>query len=65
MKMNMIKKECYLIRQDNTYIHIFYKIFFFTYRTKQIKTTETNMKVTYLNSNLYGTRQIKTTELIR
>ena len=35
-------------RQYN--IHIFNKIIFFSYRTKQIKTTETN-KVTYLNWN--------------
>ena len=30
-------------------IHIFDKIFFFKYKTSQIKTTETNMKVTCLN----------------
>ena len=31
--------------------HIFDKIFFFKYRTRQIKTTETNKKVMYLNRN--------------
>ena len=45
IKKNKVKKECYLIRQYN--IQIFYKIIFFNYRTRQIKTTETNKKVTY------------------
>ena len=44
---NKVKKQCSLIRQYN--IQIFYKIIFFKYRTRQIKTTETNKKVTYLN----------------
>ena len=30
-------------------IHIFDKIIIFKYRTRQIKATETNKKVTYLN----------------
>ena len=35
-----VKKEHYLVRQDNTYI--FEKIFFFKYMTREIKATETN-----------------------
>ena len=37
---NKVKKECYIIRQDNT--QIFNNIFFFKYRIRQIKATETN-----------------------
>ena len=37
------------MRQDN--LIFFYKIIFLKYRTRQIKTTETNKKVTYLNLN--------------
>ena len=44
-----VKKERYLIKKDNKNIHIFNKSIFFKCRTKQIKTTETNKKVTYLN----------------
>ena len=35
------KKECCLIRQENT-MYIFYQIMFFKYRTRQLKATETN-----------------------
>ena len=44
IETNKIKKE-HLIRQDK--MHILNNILFFKYRTKQLKTTETNMKVTY------------------
>ena len=38
---NKVKKERYLLTQYNN-IHIFNKIIFFEYRTRQIKATETN-----------------------
>ena len=43
IETNKVKKEYYLIRQDTT-IYIFFKI-----RTRQVKTTEINKKVTSLN----------------
>ena len=50
MTSNVLKRfERYLIRQYNIGLHIFDKIFFFKYNTRQIKTTETNTKVTYFN----------------
>ena len=45
-KQTRFKKDK-TIRQDN--IQIFINIIFFKYRTRQIKTTKTNNKVTYLN----------------
>ena len=36
------KKECYLMRQDNTIYTFLIKNIFFKYRTRQIKATETN-----------------------
>ena len=47
LKQTRLKKERYIIRQDN--IQIFDKSIFFRYRMRQIKTTETNKKITYLN----------------
>ena len=44
---NKVKKEHYLIKQDYS-IQMFDKIFFFKYRTREIKATET---ITYLNWN--------------
>ena len=41
------KKNHYSVRQDN--VHIFNKIIFVKYRTRQIESTETNVNVTYLN----------------
>ena len=45
IETNKVKKECYLIRQDNT--HILDKITFFKYRKIQIEITETNKKVAW------------------
>ena len=49
-KNNNTKKQHYLITQDN--IQMFDKIIFFTYRTRQIKATETNKKLLNWNSSL-------------
>ena len=40
IKRNKIKKQCYVIRQENIVYTFFYKIIFFKYKTRQIKTTE-------------------------
>ena len=45
---NKVKKRT-LFNNTIQYIHIFNEIIFFKYRISQIKTTETNMKVTYRN----------------
>ena len=37
LKTNKIKKEHYLIRQDNIIYNLFYKIIFFKYRTRNIE----------------------------
>ena len=46
-KKTRLEKECYLIRQDDN--AMFNKIIFFKYKTRQIKTAETNKKISYLN----------------
>ena len=46
MKVKIIS---HVIRQNN--IQIFFKIIFFKYRTRQLKTIETNKKVTYFDWN--------------
>ena len=45
IKTNMVKKECYLIRQYN--IHFFNKIIFFKYTTRQINAA-ISIKIIYL-----------------
>ena len=45
-------KQSTLTRQYN--IQIFNKIIFFKYRTREIKATETNKYVTYLNETQFG-----------
>ena len=43
-----IKKECYLIREDNTICKFSVFKIFFKYRTRRIKATKTNKLVTFL-----------------
>ena len=47
IETNKVEKEHYLIRQNNTIYQFVDKIVFFKYRTRQIKATECNTKVTY------------------
>ena len=51
IETNNVKKECYLIREDNTICTFSVFKICFKYRTRQIKATETNKLVTYRNSN--------------
>ena len=51
IKTNMVKKECYLIRQDNTIYKLSIYIYIFKYRTRQIKARETNTLITSFNCN--------------
>ena len=51
-KQTRFKKKRTLFNKTRQYnIHILNKIFFFKYRTRQLKTTETNKLITYLNWN--------------
>ena len=44
-----VKKERYFIKQDNTVYTFSIKVKNFKYRSRKIKITETNKKVTYHN----------------
>ena len=49
IKTNKVKKEHYLIRQDNTRYKISIKLPFFKFRTRQIKSSETIKTACILN----------------
>ena len=57
VETNKVKKERYLMRQDNTVYNVSIKLFF-KYRTRQIETTETN--TSHVKSNGFNVHILST-----